>query len=267
MPTSPVHGPLCTRRSLTDDLRRLGVQRGDILLVHSSLRALGWVCGGAEAVVLALQDAIGDPGTLVVPSHSGDNSDPAYWENPPVPEEWFSIIRASVPPYDPRTTRTRGMGVIADTVRTWPGAVRSCHPQTSFAAVGPHASHLMARHALDCGLGEQSPLARLEEAHARVLLLGVGFESCTAFHLAEYRLPTTMKVDNSFAVTTKHGREWMTVRDVRYSNERFKDIGAAYEKARPVLQGKVGGAPARLFPLADAVAYAQEWLPPNRPTG
>lgn len=265
MLTSPPTGPLCTRASLAEELRNLGVKHGEILLVHSSLKSLGWVCGGAETVVLSLLDCLGDDGTLVVPSQTGDNSDPAGWECPPVPEDWWPVIRASMPPYDPHTSRTRGMGVISETARTWPGAVRSSHPQTSFAAVGHHATSLMADHALDCRLGEHSPLARLEKANARVLLLGVGFATCTAFHLAEYRIPNPPVADNSFSAMTGDGRQWMTVRDVPVSDERFEELGTDFEKEPHMVCGTVGAAAVRLFPLADAVAFAQKWLGTHRP--
>jgi aminoglycoside 3-N-acetyltransferase len=244
MPT----GPLCTRNSLADQFRELGVNHGDTLLLNSSLRSLGWVNGGAEAVILALLDVLGNTGTLVVPTQSSDNSDPANWQHRPVPEAWEPIIRETVLPYDPRTTPTRLMGVITEAVRTWPGAVRSAHPQSSFSAVGPQAESLVAGHALDCALGEQSALAKLECAHARVLLLGVGFESCTSFHLAEYRIPGGM-TENSFAVMTDEGRQRMTVRDTALWEERFDELGADFEKERTIVRGKVGGADSRLFQL------------------
>ena len=264
MLTSPPTGPLCTRESLAGELRKLGVKRGETILVHSSLSSLGWVSGGAEAVVLSLLDVLGDDGTLVVPTHSGDNSDPADWESPPVPADWWPTIRASMPAYNPCTASTRGMGVISEMVRSWPRSVRSMHPQTSFAAVGRRAVPLVADHALDCRLGEHSPLARLEEAHARILILGVGFDTCTAFHLAEYRVPAPV-ADNSFAVMTDEGRRWMTVSDTAISDELFGELGEDFEKDQSVVRGTVGAADVRLFPLADAVAYAQDWLPARRP--
>ena len=94
------------------------MNHGDTPLLYYSLRSLGWVNGGAEAVVLALLDVLGDTGTLVVPTQSSDNSDPANWQYPPVPEAWKPIIRETMLPYDPRTTPTRLMGVIAEAVRT-----------------------------------------------------------------------------------------------------------------------------------------------------
>lgn len=260
MSTPPPTGPLVTQATLAEQLRDLGVRRGETLLVHSSLSSLGWVCGGPVAVVQGLLDALGPDGTLVVPAQSGDLSDPAVWSNPPVPEEWWEEIRATMPAYDPLVTPTRGVGVIPETVRTWPGARRSVHPQTSFAAVGLRAAEVLDGHALDCRLGERSPLARLEALHARVLLLGAGYDACTSFHLAEYRIPTPL---------VKVGRPgpagWEVVTEVSITSERFDELGHDFERDRPVVRGRVGAADARLFPVADAVAYAQRWLEIHRP--
>jgi aminoglycoside 3-N-acetyltransferase len=260
MPTPPPTGPLVTRRSLAAGLRDLGVHPGELLLVHSSLSSLGWVCGGAVAVVQALLDALGPDGTLVVPTQSGNLSDPALWSDPPVPEQWWEEIRTAMPAYDPLVTPTRGVGVIPETVRTWPGARRSAHPQTSFAAIGPRAAEVTDGHAADCRLGERSPLARLEAAGARVLLLGAGYASCTCFHLAEYRIPAPR-----VAVGRPGPHGWEVVTEVSITSDRFDELGHDFERDRPVVRGRVGAATARLFPLADAVAYAERWLPVHRP--
>ncbi|WP_371672287.1 AAC(3) family N-acetyltransferase [Streptomyces sp. NBC_00289] len=258
-PTGPL-GPLVTRGTVAAQLRELGVRPGETLLVHSSLSSLGWVCGGPVAVVRGLLDALAPDGTLVVPTQTGDLSDPALWTSPPVPEEWWTTIRTAMPAYDPLVTPSRGVGVVPETVRTWPGALRSAHPQTSFAALGPRAAEIVGEHAPDCRLGERSPLARLEALGARVLLLGAGYATCTAFHLAEYRIPSPL---------VRVGRPgpvgWEVVTEVSISSERFDELGHDFERDRPVLRGQVGAAEARLFPVADAVAYAERWLSLHRP--
>ena len=109
-----------------------------------------------------------------MPAHTSGNCDPATWGNPPVPEDWWPVIRAELPAFEPRVTPTDHMGAIAELARTWPGALRSAHPQVSFAAVGPQAEAITSGHALDSGFGERSPLARVHDLDGDVLLLGEG---------------------------------------------------------------------------------------------
>ncbi|ACQ78655.1 Aminoglycoside N(3')-acetyltransferase [Beutenbergia cavernae DSM 12333] len=277
--STDLHGrSLQTRSSLAQDLAALGVRPGETLLVHSSLSSLGWVCGGAPAVVDALLDALGPDGTLAVPTHSMDNTDPAGWQAPPVPEDWWPLIRAEMPGYDPRTSPTRGMGRIPDAVRAVPGAVRSAHPQSSFTALGARAAEVTEPHPLECNLGDDSPLGHLERLGARVLLLGVGYDACTTFHLAEYRVPRPRLAPSSCAVLRADGtREWVTYTDVELDDEGFPELGAAFEAAAHdddgaasgaggggVVVGRVGDATARLFPLAAAAAFATAWLTEHR---
>jgi aminoglycoside 3-N-acetyltransferase len=248
-----------TVRSLTGDLAALGVPRGGTLLVHSSLRALGWVAGGAEAVVEALLAALGPEGTLVVPSFSTARTDPARWQHPPVPESWWPVIRAETPAFDPRVSSTRQMGVIVDCVLRWPGTVRGPHPHVSLAAHGPLAASIVSPHPLDAGLGDASPMGRLYDLDAHVLLLGVGHGNNSSLHLAETRagFPGKEFYEEGAAVLVDGERRWVTFTDFQTDDEDFPDVGAAFEASGDTTRvGRVGAGEARLMRQRALVDFA-----------
>jgi aminoglycoside 3-N-acetyltransferase len=252
-------------------LRDLGVKPGATLLLHASARRLG---PAADTVPGLLLDALGDDGTLVVPAFTAGNSDtsPAYRDRVRgLTAAQCARLRARMPAFDPLHTPAQGVGRLAEAVRRRTGAVRSAHPQTSFAAVGARAAELMAGHDEECHLGEDSPLARLYAAGAEVLLLGVGWEVCTAFHLAEYRVARPPRREYRCVVRRDGGPRWVAYRDVDLDDRDFGRLGADFEAADAALRepavrhGRVAGAGARLLPLPAAVDYALGWLTGNRP--
>lgn len=250
----------CTRASLANDLRALGVTPGMLLLVHSSLSALGWVAGGPVAVIQALIDVITPAGTLIMPAFSGDNSDPANWGHPPVPEAWWPVIREHTPAFEPALAPTRMMGRIVETFRCWPGTRRSDHPHTSFVAWGADAAAITASHPLEDGLGDGSPLGRVYERGGSVLLLGVGFGNNSSFHLGECRAGVSPEVDSGAALIEDGHRVWKVFREVDWDDRPFPQIGAEYEATGAVRVGLVGLAEARLFAQRGAVDFAERWL-------
>lgn len=256
---------LVTRNSLVADLKRLGLAWGNVVCVHSALTPLGVVCGGPVAVVQALLDVVGRHGTVLVPTHTPGNSEPSRWRHPAVPEDWWPRIRAEQPGFHARMTPSEHMGVVAELVRTWPGARRSEHPQVSFAAVGDRAEEMTARHKLAPAFGDTTPMGRLVAAGGRVLLLGVGYDSASVFHVAEQRTGRAQTVEHGAATQTEGDRRWQTWRDLDHDAGDFADLGAAYELTGAVSVGPVGAATARMFPAADAVAFAERWLAEHRP--
>ena len=254
--------------SLTRDLSDLGIEPGMVLLVHTSLSALGWTVSGPVSVVLALEAAVRDYGTLVMPTQTGHLCDPGEWEHPPVPKGWWELIRRAMPAFDPELTPSRGMGAVPECFRTQTGVVRSLHPHDSFAARGEHAIEICSDHELDFGLGEGSPLARIYDLEGWVLLLGCGFDSNTSFHLGEYRAEYgTKEIVYRYAPITVEGhRKWKQFRDVNIDSDDFADLGRDFCKheGSVIREGKVGAARALLFPQRACVDYAARWLPRNR---
>jgi aminoglycoside 3-N-acetyltransferase len=238
------------------------------VLVHSSLRSLGWVQGGPRTVVTALRKAVGRAGTIVVPALTDENSatSPVHLAAiAGMTDDEVKLFMDGMPAFDPRTTPTAGAGVIAETVRTAPGAARSVHPQSSFAGIGARATELMADHALDCHYGERSPLRKLYDLDAGILLLGVGYGACTAFHLSEYRYrPHPPKRVYSCVVETDGISHWTDYEDVVLDDHEFETIGECMENAIPVHRGLVGAAECRMLSLRHAVDFATDWLAASR---
>lgn len=255
-----------TRERLVRDVLELGVNRGDTLLVHVSLRKIGWVDGGAPTVVSALREVVGAAGNVVAPTGTEKNSltSRAHLAQTAgmTPEEMSNYLHR-VQPFDPDTTPS-GMGAVSEALRNAPGAVRSDHPQSSFAAIGPDAEYLMADHKRDCHLGENSPLAKLYAMDARVLMIGVGYRKCTAFHLAEYRY-TEFPPIRAYWCRVKDEVDWIPYQDVVLDDRGFRKIGISMlPRGVSVKIGRVGIAWSRLIPLVQAVDHAQGWMARHR---
>ena len=256
-----------TVSSMVDDLHEVGLSAGETVLVHSSLSALGWVCGDAQAVVDALRRAVTESGTVVVPTHTGQYTDPAVWSNPPVPDAWVETVREERPPFRPESTPTRSMGAVPECFRSYPDVVRSRHPTYSFAAWGADARETVADHRYDCGLGESSPLADIYDRDGSVLMLGTGYDTNTSLHLAEYRAEFPKETVRNDAPVVENG-EVVTVEYEEFATDTsdFEALGSDFEAERgsAVERGPVGDAETALLDHPELVDYAIDWFERNR---
>ena len=250
-----------TRESLATDLRSMGLDAGDTVIVHSSLSSLGWVNGGAVAVVQALCDAVTADGTIVMPAHSYNYTDPAGWQDSPVPDAWVVTLRETLPAFEPGLAPTTRMGQIVEVFRSLPGAIRSRHPVTSFAAWGRHARSVTEGHTYENGQGEGSPLARVYELDGKILLLGVGYDRNTSFHLAEYRVAETVRLRKLLPVPEEGRVVWREVDESSFMRDAWlSELGEAFEAAGHARVGQVGSAETRLLSQREAVDFAVGWL-------
>jgi len=200
---------------IASDLRRLGLVEGGLVMVHSSLSALGHVPGGPETVVRALLQAVGAEGTLLMPALS------------------YRHVGPNQPTFDVRHTPSN-VGAIPEHFRTRPGTVRSIHPTHSVCGVGPLVDRLFARHDQDrTPCGANSPFRRLPDFDGRILMLGCGLRPNTSMHAVEETVsaPYLLNGHIQFQIIDHAGR----ARWVRHRVHSFAGIEQRYDRLADVL--------------------------------
>ncbi|MFH8349742.1 aminoglycoside 3-N-acetyltransferase [Streptomyces sp. NPDC018045] len=265
-------GPV-TRRRLVRDLTALGLGDGDTVMFHTEMSAIGYVAGGPETVIGALRDAVGERGTLMVTC--GWNDAPPYdftgW-----PQAWQDALRAEHPAYDPVLSEAdHNNGRLPEALRRRPGAVRSRHPDASFAALGAAATALVADHPWDDPHGPDSPLARLVTMGGRVLLLGAPLDSLTLLHHAEAlaEAPGKRFVDYEQPIRVDGERVWRRFHDIDSEDGAFDYSAVVPEGQQPFeliaqdmlaagigRRGTVGAADSHLFEAGDVVDFGVAWM-------
>lgn len=196
-------GSHVTRADLARDLARLGIRPGDTVFLHSSLKSLGYVEGGASSVVKALQDAVGAEGTLLVPTYYL----PAGTVKATCEMEGYV--------FDPRSHGTN-MGRLPETFLREAATHRSVHPTHSVSAWGRHAQYLTeAHHRAPSIFGEGSPWQRFVGLDgAKVLGLGISMGPVTFYHVVEdamgERFPEPIWEERTYQLPCldKEGKRW-----------------------------------------------------------
>ena len=257
---------LVTPDDMATAFKDIGIQKGQAIMVHTSLSSLGYVCGGAQSVIEALMDRVGKQGTIMMPTQSWKNLDPStgvYWQEP---EEWQPVIREYIPAYDKRMTPTNTMGAVAEMFRQWPGTLRSDHPARSVAAWGHDAQYLTEKHDLSDIFGDSSPIGRLYKLDGYVLLIGVGYDKNTSLHLADVRAeyPGRHTVTESSAIRVDGQRVWKSYETLAVDGEDFPAIGEAFEQTGKVRHVPLGNAMLSMMRQRELVDFAVKWIEENR---
>ncbi len=201
--------------TLTRDLLDLGVRPGGVLLVHSSLRALGPLEGGAEAVLRGLLAALGPRGTLLLPALS------------------YASVGPRQPLFDQLGTPSC-IGALPEYFRRRAGTLRSVHPTHSVCALGPLAAELLSGHELDSTpVGPHSPFARLPQVAGQILFLGCGMRPNTSMHGVEELAepPYLFGAWSEYTCRLADGREL----GMRVRNHGFAGVEQRYERAAALL--------------------------------
>lgn len=254
------------KEDIIKSLNEIGVSKGQCVMVHTSLSSLGFVCGGAQTVIEALIDVIGETGTIIMPTQSWKNLDPScgvHWQEP---EEWWQIIRDNWPAYNKDITPTNTMGAVAEMFRKWKSALRSDHPARSVAAWGKYADYITQNHSLTDVFGETSPIGKLYELNGYVLLLGVGYDKNTSLHLADVRAnyPSKHNCVEHSAIIENGNRVWKSYETLYVDGEDFNLIGREFERFCCVKKTSIGNGTAIFMNQRDLVDFAVNWIENNR---
>lgn len=259
--------PPITRSELAADLRKLGVRSGNAIMLHASVKSIGWIVGGPDEVLRALLDVIGPKGTLMM--YVAWEEDGPY-SLAQLPRQWQTKYLNECPPFDPAIARAnRRWSILTEYLRTWPGACRSGNPEASCAAVGAKAKWLTKDHPLQYGYGRGSPLAKLCELEGKVLLLGAPFGSITLLHHAENLadVPNKQVVRYRMPLLRDGKRQWVNIEEfdtcggiLPNAEQYFDAIPREYLASGKGKKGKVGRAESCLFDAADFVGFAVQWL-------
>lgn len=251
---------LLTQSELNIQIKALGMKSGDTVCLHSSLSSLGYILGGAQTVIRALLEILGEQGTLVMPAFSPHVSDPQLWSDKHIGENDLEKARKEVPCFDIRTTPTT-MGVIPEVFRNWPRTIRSEHPQVSVCANGRLAEYIISPHEMEWGEGKGSPFERLYELDAKVLALGVGFNRITLLHYAESLVPQGRRKQRKIPMKVNDFRSWQLVNDVGDDlDTHFPIIGERFVLDDMVTSKIIGNAHCSYMSSKELVDYAVNYF-------
>lgn len=221
-----------TKQNLLDHLNQLGIDRNGTLLVHSSMKSIGHVDGGADTVLDALSEYM-ENGLLVLPTHT------------------WSYIKADNPRFYIDESPSC-VGLLTELFRKRPGVVRSWHPTHSVGALGKGAHEFVAgNEKFDTPCARESVWGKLLDHKATILLLGVDLRRCTYIHGVEEWLdiPGRMTDEHETLYTVLPDGTEIVVpqrRHIGHTSEKYSRVEDVFLDNDVMFKGKFGDATVRV---------------------
>ncbi|NYE09006.1 aminoglycoside 3-N-acetyltransferase [Bacillus niacini] len=206
------------KKLISKQLKELGVAKGDVIFVHSSLSSFGYVPGGERTIIESLYQAVGETGTLLFPSLSYEIVTP---ENP-----YFDVVRTP-----------SNVGKIPEYFRKHIAVKRSLNPTHSVSGMGKLVKELLSDHSLDeTPCGEHSPYRKLPERNGKILFLGCGIEPNTSMHAIEELVNPPYLFGNfyTYKVIDEHRRTHM----LKCRRHDFNGWKQRYDRIEAILEEK-----------------------------
>lgn len=255
---------------LLDDLTRLGVASGDVVMVHASLRRVGAGPDSAGALIEALDRAVAPGGSWMMVLGARDDW---AWVNER-PEHEREALLSDADAFDALATPAEpDVGMLAEVMRTTPGTVVSDHPEGRFAARGAAPDALLADVPWHDYYGPGSPLARLLEMQGKVLRLGADPDTVTLLHHSEYLadVPGARRVRRCRKVRRSDGDHivWIECLDdsegivETEGEDYFITVLREYLATGRARRDTVGAATSELIDARDLADFGAQWIRAN----
>lgn len=257
-----------TKQGLILDLQKLGVKAGQVIMLHASIKSVGWIVGGPDMVLEALFEILGREGTLMM--YVGWDQSPyhlAKWSS-----EKRNAVLNDLPAFQPNKSRAmRKWSILTEYIRTWPNAFQSNHPEATIVAVGKEAEWLTKDHPFQYGYGTGSPLEKFCKLDGKVLMLGAPLSTMTVLHYAEHiaNIPNK-KIARYEAPILENGvKIWKQFEEFDTSQgivdwpkdeDYFLSIGNQFFANGHGIKGNVGSAVSYNFDAKELVNFGKVWM-------
>ncbi len=257
---------LVTKNQIINNLKQIGLQKDDILMLHASCKSVGNIVGGPDKIIEAILEVIGENGTLMMY---------ISWDQSPYNLKQMStneqqIILEHLPAFEVGKARAmKSWSILTEYLRTWPNSKQSKHPEASMVAVGKKAEWLTENHPYQYGYGEGSPLEKLCKANGKVLMLGTPLEKMTVLHYAEHITNCSNKkiVKYKLPIIKNNEKEWIDIEEFDTNGafdwqgeDYFKLIVAEYLSLGKGSSAQIGSASSHLVYSDKIVAFGKKWM-------
>lgn len=246
------------KEEIMEILEDIGVFKGMILYVDANINNIPYTIGGIQTWISCLMEKVGFEGTIIMPSFTMQHLDPSTLKE--VSRDLYPRVRTSINPYDKKLSKVSEEGNFAEVFLKYESVYRSSHPVYSFAAWGKYAKMICEKHPLHFALSKQSPLGKIYELGAFVLLIGKTYSSCSALHLSRYMDKSALVKVNTAAIQMRTKMQWKAMLEVDLSNAEYQVIGELLEKNGVVNTQDLRSGEVKLFSLREIIQLAGQYM-------